>query len=173
MARIETAIKDAIARGARKQVRSATGPLRRDVKRLRQVVRELRTQLAALGDVAARWRESADSRGWQPAVSEEEARTARLSPRLIRKVRDRLGLSQAAIARLVGVSPAAVVQWEQGRATPGGRNRAAVVSLRGIGRRQVRRILASIEETRPARRRAPARRRRATRRSRPARSRRR
>jgi DNA-binding transcriptional regulator YiaG len=179
LARIEAVIKDAIARGARKQVRSATQPLRRDVRRLRQAVRELRSQLAALGDVAARWRESADGRGWQPTVSEDEARAARLSPRLIRKVRDRLGLSQAAIARLVGVSPAAVVQWEQGRATPGGRNRAALVSLRRVGRRQARRILASLQEVRPARAPQPGRRsgarrraavRRGTARARPARS---
>ena len=48
MAKIEMAIKDAIARGARKHVRSAAMPLRRDVRRLRQAVRDLRAQLAAI-----------------------------------------------------------------------------------------------------------------------------
>jgi DNA-binding transcriptional regulator YiaG len=138
------AIKDAIARGARKHVRSAATPLRRDVRRLRQAVRELRTQLAALREVAARWSASQAGRGWQPDVSEEEARGARLSAGLIRKLRVRLALSQAAVARLVGVSPAAVVQWEQGRATPAGKNRAALVGLRRIGRRQAKRLLASV-----------------------------
>ena len=47
------------------------------------------------------------------------------------------------MARLVGVSPAAVVQWEQGRATPAGKNRAALVGLRRLGRRQAKRLLAS------------------------------
>ena len=152
MAKIEMAIKDAIARGARKHVRSAATPLRRDVRRLRQAVRELRTQVAALREVAARWTESSAARGCQPGISEEEARSARLSPGLIRKLRARLALSQAAVARLVGVSPAAVVQWEQGRATPAGRNRAALVGLRRLGRRQARRVLASM----PAERRATA-----------------
>jgi DNA-binding XRE family transcriptional regulator len=169
LARIEAMIKDAIARGARKQVRKATGPLRRDMRRLRQAVRELRVELGALRDVAARWQDSVGGRGWQPSVTEKEAQAARLSPRLIRKARERLGLSQAAVARLVGVSPAAVVQWEQGKAAPGGRNRAAVVGLRRLRRRQVRRILASLpadgSASRPgrkprgaARRRRPARR---------------
>jgi DNA-binding transcriptional regulator YiaG len=144
LAKIEMAIKDAIARGARKQIRGVATPLRRDVGRLRQAVRELRGQLAALREVAARWTESQAGRGWQPAVSEEEARAARLSPSLIRKLRHRLALSQAAVARLVGVSPAAVVQWEQGRATPAGKNRAALVGLRRLGRRQARRLLASV-----------------------------
>jgi DNA-binding transcriptional regulator YiaG len=148
LAKIEMAIRDAIARGARKHVRSAATPLRRDVRRLRQAVRELRAQLMALRDVAARWTASQAGRGWQPVVSEEEARGARLSPGLIRKLRKRLALSQAAVARLVGVSPAAVVQWEQGRATPAGKNRAALVGLRRLGRREVKRVLASVPAVR-------------------------
>ena len=162
MAKIEMAIKDAIARGARKHIRSVATPLRRDVRRLRQAVRELRTQVAALREMAARWAESPAARGWQPAVSEDEARAARLSPGLIRKLRNRLALSQAAVARLVGVSPAAVVQWEQGRATPAGKNRAALVGLRRLGRRQAKRLLASAPGAgAKARRPAASRRRRA------------
>ena len=144
MAKIETAIRDAIARGARKQIRSAATPLRREVRRLRHAVRELRAQVATLREAAARWDESQAGRRWQPVVSEAEARAARLSPRLVRKLRLRLALSQAAVARLVGVSPAAVVQWEQGRAMPSGKNRAALVGLRRVGRRQAKRLLASL-----------------------------
>jgi DNA-binding transcriptional regulator YiaG len=162
LAKIETAIKDAIARGARKQIRAAATPLRRDVRRLRLALREVRGQLVALREVAARWAEAHAGRGWQPAVSEEEARAARLSPGLIRKLRQRLALSQAGVARLVGVSPGAVVQWEQGRATPAGKNRAALVGLRRVGRRQAKRLLAAAADERPkARASAASRRRRA------------
>jgi DNA-binding transcriptional regulator YiaG len=158
LAKIEMAIRDAIARGARKHIRSAATPLRRDVRRLRQAVRELRAQVAILRDAAARWADSQSSRGWQPGVSEDEARTARLSRGLIRKLRTRLGLSQAAVARLVGVSAAAVVQWEQGRATPTGKNRAALVGLRRLGKRQARRLLADVPASPRKPRRAKARR---------------
>jgi DNA-binding transcriptional regulator YiaG len=161
LAKIEMAIRDAIARGARKHIRSAATPLRRDVRRLRQAVRELRAQVAALRDAAARWADSQSSRGWQPGVSEDEARTARLSPGLIRKLRTRLALSQAAVARLVGVSAAAVVQWEQGRAAPTGKNRAALVGLRRLGKRQAKRLLSDAPVPRSKARRAkPARKRR-------------
>ena len=135
MAKIEMAIRDAIARGARKHVRGAAMPLRRDVRRLRQAVQEIGAQLVALREVAARWTAAQTGRGWEPGVSEEESRGARLSPRLIRKLTARLALTQAGVARLVGVSAAAVVQWEQGRATPTGKNRAALVGLRRLGRR--------------------------------------
>jgi DNA-binding transcriptional regulator YiaG len=160
-------IKDAIVRGARRQVRLAVLPLRRDVRRLRVALRELRAHVAALRELAARWEASPASRTWEPAVSEAEVRAARLSPRLIRKIRDRLGLSRAAVGRLVGVSPAAVLQWEQGKATPTGRNRARLVGLRRLGRRQARRLLAALPSGRPGR---PA---RATRAGTPARRRRR
>jgi DNA-binding transcriptional regulator YiaG len=165
LAKIEMAIREAITRGARKHVRSAATPLRRDVRRLRQALRELRAQVAALREVAARWTASQAGRGWQPPVSEEEARGARLSASLIRKLRKRLALTQAGVARLVGVSAAAVVQWERGRATPAGKNRAALVGLRRLGRREAKRLLASV----PAKRQAPRRRVAARKRSRRAR----
>lgn len=173
MAKIEVAIRDAIARGSRKQVRQVAGPVRREVRKLRQTVRQLRTEVSALKAVAAQWQRATRGRPWQPEVSERESKEARLSPRLIRKLRTRLALSQARVARLLGVSPAAVVQWEQGRSTPSDQNRRALVALRKLGRREVKQVLATLPEPAPAKTRRPSRRRGATirrgRRSRPGR----
>jgi DNA-binding XRE family transcriptional regulator len=143
VAKIEAAIKDAILRGSRRQVRAAVAPLRRDLRRLRRVVAALRRDLATLGDVAAQWQRTTGGRPWRPDVSEDQARQSRLSPRLVGKLRARLGLSQAALARLVGVSTGAVAQWERGGASPAGDNRRALIGLRQVGRRDVKRMLAS------------------------------
>ena len=150
MAKIETAIKEAIQRGARRQVRAITTPLRREVRRLRLTVAQLRRDVAALRDVAGQWQRTAQSTAWRPELSEAELRRARLSPRLIHKLRARLGLSQAALARLAGVSAGAVVQWERGRSTPSGQNRKNLVALRKLGRRDVKRLLAGLAERGPA-----------------------
>jgi DNA-binding transcriptional regulator YiaG len=158
VAKIEAAIKDAILRGARRQVRTVAAPLRRDVRRLRRAVAGLRRELATLRDVAAQWR-MAQSGPWRPEVSEDQARASRLSARLILKLRVRLGLSQAALARLVGVSTGAVAQWERGGAAPAGQNRRALIGLRQLGRRDVKRLLAGQAGTAPAAK--PRRRRRA------------
>ena len=48
MPKIEIAIKDAIRRGAGRQIRQATIPLRREVRRLRRIVASLRKDLIAL-----------------------------------------------------------------------------------------------------------------------------
>src|SRR5713101_5374526 len=76
------------------------------------------------------------------SVSESEAKAARLSPRLVQSLRKRLGLSQMALARLVGVSAPAVAHWEAGNSSPKGQNRAALVGLRKVGKREVRELLA-------------------------------
>lgn len=167
MAKIETAIRDAIARGARKQVRGVAVPLRREVRRLREAVRALRAGLAAVQAAAAQWRRLAGARAWQAEVSERESEAARLSPRLIRKLRTRLGLSQVQVARLVGVSATAVVQWERGRSAPAGPNRRTLVGLRRLGRRDARQLLAGMEAAASPARKAPGRARRNKRRQRP------
>ncbi len=159
MAKIELAIKEAILRGAKRQVRAITTPLRREVRRLRLTVGQLRRDVATLRDVAGQWQRLARSTPWKPEVSEAELRTSRLSPRLIQKLRARLALSQAALARLAGVSAGAVVQWERGRSAPSGQNRKSLVALRKLGRRDVKRLLAGLAQASPSRARRRGRRR--------------
>jgi DNA-binding transcriptional regulator YiaG len=141
---IELAIKDAIHRGAGRQIRRATTPLRREVRRLRHLVVELRREMTNLKAIAAQWQRTVAATPWTATVSDEAAKAARLSGGLIQKLRTRFGLSQAALARLLGVTGAAVVAWEQGRATPSGERRKGLVALRGLGRRDVKRLLARV-----------------------------
>jgi DNA-binding transcriptional regulator YiaG len=162
--KIEIAIKDAIERGARRQIRLVATPLRREVRRLRHTVAGLRTELIALRETAAQWKRVSEQTPWSSTVSDETVKAARLSPRLIQKLRTRLGLSQAALAKLAGVSGAAVVQWEQGRAAPAGDRRKAVVALRTLGRREVKRLLARMPTPAAKRRSRSRTRRRRTRR---------
>ena len=83
-----------------------------------------------------------------PQVSEEDAKAARLSPRLIGSLRRRLGLSQTALARLVGVSATAVAHWVAGDSMPTGQHRVKLVALRRVGKREVKELLARrVKET--------------------------
>jgi len=97
-----------------------------------------------------------------PPVSEEDAKAARLSPRLIESLRRRLGLSQTALARFVGVSSTAVALWVAGDSMPTGQNRITLVALRRVGKRDVKELFARrVKETASRKRRTrkrPARR---------------
>ncbi|HMC08730.1 MAG TPA: helix-turn-helix domain-containing protein, partial [Actinomycetota bacterium] len=114
MPKIEGAIKEAITRGADRRVRLVVVPLRREVHRLRRLIAQLRRDVGALRVVAGEWQRAAQATPFGAGVSEDEVKAARFSARLIQKLRARLGLSQVALGRLVGVSGAAVVQWERG-----------------------------------------------------------
>ena len=142
MAKLEAVIRESIARGARRQIRVAVMPLRREIVRLRRRVAQLHGALTTLHRSAAGWKRMMEAAPPVPPVSEDEAKSARLSPRLIQSLRKRLGLSQTALARLVGVSAPAVAHWEAGNSTPTGQNRAAVVGLRKVGKRGVKELLA-------------------------------
>ncbi len=152
MAKLESVIKEAIARGARRQVRVVVLPVRREVFRLRRKVVQVQGLLATLRRSAAGWERLVKASPPIPPVSEEEAKASRLSPRLIRGLRKRLGLSQMALARLVGVSAPAVTHWEGGETAPTGQNRANLVALRKVGKREVKELLARLVKQTASRR---------------------
>ncbi|MBI4832089.1 MAG: helix-turn-helix domain-containing protein, partial [Candidatus Lindowbacteria bacterium] len=72
---------------------------------------------------------------------QEEIKTSRITGRVIRNLRKKLGITQEKLALLLDVSPGAVAFWEQGRARPRGANKATIIALRRLGRRDVKRLL--------------------------------
>jgi DNA-binding transcriptional regulator YiaG len=167
VAMLEKVMKEAIARGARRQIRVTVMPLRREVVRLRKKMKDLQASVLILRRGANGWRRFIQAAPAIPQVSEEDAKAARLSPRLIETLRKRLGLSQTALARLVGVSAPAVAHWEAGDSMPAGKNRANLVALRKVGKREVKELLARrLKEKASGRRRTRKRARRLGKRSR-------
>ena len=166
MGKIEAVMKYEIVRLAKKQVRATCVPLAREVRQLRRTVSDLRGTVKAFKDIAAEYQAQRLAEKARLEASPDELASARLSSRLIKALRRHLGLTQGELAALVGVSIAAVGFWEQGKARPHGHNKEAIVALRKLGKREVRRILslktASLRQkpTRRGRRRKTRRRRR-------------
>ena len=142
MPKIEQVLKSEIIRLAKKQIRTVCGPLAQDVRELTRRVSQLRKTVVALDKIRATLEAKTAAEGTKLEAPEEKVKAARLSPLLIKKLRTRLGISQGQLARLVGVSGPAVAHWELGRSRPQGSNKAALVALRGVGRREVKRMLA-------------------------------
>ena len=142
MGKMEQVLKSEIVRLARKEIRATCVPLARDVRRLKRQVARLKKTVDALEKLRARLEEEMIREKAKLGAPPEAVRAARFSPQLIKKLRKRLGVSQGELAVLAGVSASAVAAWEQARARPRGRNREALVALRGLGKREVRRILA-------------------------------
>ena len=142
MPKLEQVLKAEIIRLARKQTRATCGPLARDVRELKRRVCQLSKTVVALDKMRAELEAKRAAEGTKLEAPEEQVKAARLSPLLIKKLRKRLGISQEQLACLVGVSCPVVAFWEQGRSRPQGPNRSAPVAWRGVGRREVKRMLA-------------------------------
>ena len=62
---------------------------------------------------------------------------------MVRKLRAKLGFTQAEFAKLAGVSGLTVYKWEKsaGRINPRGRALAGMAKVTGMGKREVKRAL--------------------------------
>ena len=142
MGKIEDVVRSEIVRLAQKEDRAACGPLAKQVRELKRTVSVLKRSVAAMQKTVAGLRGKAAAEKATLQAPAEEVKVARISPGLIKKLRTRLGLTQGKLAALCGVSLPAVTFWENGRSRPQGKNREAIVALRKLGKREVRKLLA-------------------------------
>ncbi|QDH71147.1 helix-turn-helix transcriptional regulator [Marilutibacter alkalisoli] len=145
MSNFAGALKEEVARLARKELRKTIDPmrkhvasLRRDVAALKRENAELRRELTTLGK-ASRFAMSAAP---PVAASKGSSKPRRFSPAGLRKLRDRLGLAAADFGRLLGVSGPTVYNWEKGITRPPAEQLERIAALRGKGKREV---LAALE----------------------------
>jgi DNA-binding transcriptional regulator YiaG len=68
----------------------------------------------------------------------------RFSARSVKAQRRRTGLSAADYAKLVGVSPLTIYNWEHHKSRPRREQFAALVALRNLGKREAKAKLAQV-----------------------------
>jgi DNA-binding transcriptional regulator YiaG len=141
MTTLAIALKDEIRRLARKEIKAQTGSTakavaqyRREIARLKRQQRDQAKKIAFLETQARKVVTS------QQVV--ESNGDARFSARSAKAQRRRAGLSAADYAKLVGVSPLTIYNWEHGKARPRHEQFTALVALRGLGKREAQAKLA-------------------------------
>jgi len=146
MPNIAQVLKEEITRLARKETRALCASLQKQVRDLRQTVRDQKGTIAQLKKKIDRL----DVLTGQPAEKileapdvDKEAKV-RISPASIKKNRQRLKLSQREFGRLLNVSANTVVRWEAGTSKPRSTHRSGLAQLRTMGVREVKKLL--IEE---------------------------
>ena len=142
MGKVETVLKAEIARLSRRETRRLTQKHVEELRRLRQRVATLEREVHSLKTARAEEQVKAKIKTTTETVATGRALSARLSPGLIQALRRRLTITQAELAKLVGVSTVAVGMWESGSTHPRRETKARIVALRSLGRREVRRLLA-------------------------------
>ncbi len=138
MPNIGTIFKSEISRVARKEVRGETQALKKSISQYRTQIADLKRRLQALekqvkrqGKAAPRGEAAASS-----ADADESGGSVRFSAKGLATHRRRLGLSAAALARLLGVSALSVYKWESGKVRPRAKQIEAIAALRSMGKRE-------------------------------------
>ena len=146
MAKLESIIKSEIQRLAKHEVRSVFRPLRKEVWGMKLKLSNLIKGFTVLDRLA---KEISKSKSTEPKLkaSPEEVKVSRLTPDRIRGLRKKLGISMRELGVLTGSSLSAVLSWEKGKFKPRGEKKAALVALRKLKKREVRKILAEKTET--------------------------
>lgn len=154
MPNIGQVLKDEICRLARKETKTALTGLVRDKIRLKKSVADLKRRIGQL-ERDHRFLVTAESRRQktQAAAPPEAAQKIRITSRGIRNLRSKLGLSQAGLGKLLGVSDQSVYMWErkEGRLLLREATKQALLGVRDIGAREAKkRLAAKMEAEQPA-----------------------
>jgi DNA-binding transcriptional regulator YiaG len=145
MPNIAAVLKDEICRLARREIKSQVGKTqkaaaqyRRDIAQLKRVLGEQEKEIKSL-------RREVQQQQGEPQTGEEPLEGVRYSARSVKAQRKRLGLSAADYGKLVGVSGLTIYNWEHEKARPRKAQFAALLAVRGIGKREAAKKLAELD----------------------------
>lgn len=143
MPNLASVLKSEITRLARKAIKAelaatkkAAATHRRDIAELKRQLRDQAQKIAALE------RAMATVKSAEPEV---DTANVRFSPKWVRTHREKLGLSQADYAAVVGVSALTIYNWESGKTRPRARQLAAWAAVRALGKREAWKRLEEME----------------------------
>lgn len=149
MSNVAEALKNEMARIARKEIKRETEALKRsaagyrhEIAALKRRIQDLEGQLRKLGKPGP----AAAEPGLAP---EAETPNLRFSAPGFASLRQRLGLSAIELGQLLGVSAMSVYKWEQGKARPRARFLPSIAAIRAIGRREAQERLQAIAAAAP------------------------
>ena len=126
-------LKSEITRLSRKEAKSESDILRRASAQYRRDIAALKRQVADLQKVVNRLGGAVAKAAPKLAAPAADSGTpTRFVPKGLTSMRKRLGLSQAELAHLLGVSGQSVYQWERGTTRPRAEPLRKIVALRSV-----------------------------------------
>lgn len=144
MPNIMQVLKSEITRLARKEAKQVVAPVKKASANYRSLIASLRKQIAVLQNEVATLKRSAPKAEKALAAAQEPAGRFWITGKGVKALRKRLGLTQAQLGKLAGVSVPTVVNWESSKGKAPIRLKAAIARLqaiRGMGKKQATEIL--------------------------------
>lgn len=143
MSNVMKELKSEISRLARKEIKSELSPARKAIVVQRGLIADLRRQVNAMQKELNALKKAVPAP--DKAVLEKAEPKGRfwITGKGVKALRKRLGATQAGLAKLVGVSSQAVVNWESHKGKINLRKATAgkLQGIRGMGKREVAEML--------------------------------
>jgi DNA-binding transcriptional regulator YiaG len=130
--------KQEIARVARKEIRAEVSSLQKTAASQRAQIAALRRQIYALEKAVKSQTKERKAAAVASSVTQEEGGSAsrRFSAKRLAAQRQKLGLSAADFAKLIGVSALTIYKWESGKTRPRDKQIEAIATVRSLGKRE-------------------------------------
>jgi DNA-binding transcriptional regulator YiaG len=146
MPNIKSVLQAEMARIARKETSAEIKALKQSGAQQRSHITALRRELQALTRQVKRLAKASPSaRAVSAPDTGDESTQIRFSATRLAANRQRLGLSAAAMAKLLGVSALSVYKWESGKTRPRAKQLQAIAALRSLGKREAAARLSELE----------------------------
>ena len=155
MANLASTLKEEISRLARQEIRRQTAgtaksvaQCEREISALKKQLGDLRNKFSASSTKSVSGRASGRKAGGGKAAAKKKAGStgaadagrkssrSSFSVQGLKSERERLGLSADNYGKLIGVSGLSIYNWEQGKTSPRESSVAAMMSIKGIGKRE-------------------------------------
>lgn len=143
MPNIAVMLKSEILRLARKEVRREIEALKKAIALHRSEIAALKRRLTSAEKQSTK-RSHKTSAPLIEADGTEGGTKIRFSAQRLAKHREKLGLSAFDYGQLVGVGGQTVYNWESGKSRPRQAQLQALASIRKVGKRQVKSLLAAV-----------------------------
>lgn len=138
-------LREEIQRLARKEAKAATSLLRKDNATLKRTIADHKRRLKQLEkDNRLLLTQARKIQDTVIKPSDEAVEKARITAKMIKSIRNRLGLSQAKLAKILGVATNTILLWEQKDGRLVFRNpetKTAIVNLRSMTKAEVTELL--------------------------------
>jgi DNA-binding transcriptional regulator YiaG len=144
MPNIGSVLRQEITRLARKEVNAGTKAIRKANAQYRREIAHLKRQMATLSKQVA-YLEGREQKRASKGVPKASTEGRRFSARGVKAHREKLGLSAADYASLVGVSAQTIYNWEYGKSKPRDEQLGALVAVRDLGKREALKRLELLE----------------------------
>lgn len=147
-------LKQEISRIARKEVKGIVKGIVPEILSLRKSNSNYKKRIAQLESKVGKLEKQLGSKEGIKLPKPEEVEHSRLGASNIVKLRKKLGITRAEMAKLIGASTNSIFLWENGKANPRAAAKAKIIALRTLGRRELKKLLGE-DAASPAEKSAP------------------